>query len=81
MIKKQSDVQATLNNIKRLQYERGISDAQMAREIGGNTTRQDIHKLLNHRNTMPKLDWLISISEVLEVSLEEIIVLKNREDV
>ena len=73
------DVKATLENIKRLLYERGISDAQLAREIGA--TRQDIHKILNHRKVMPKLDWLISISEVLNVPLQELIVLMQREDI
>ena len=79
MSKMKCDVKATLENIKRLLYERGISDAQLAREIGA--TRQDIHKILNHRKVMPKLDWLISISEVLNVPLQELIVLMQREDI
>ena len=73
-LKPQCDTLASLNKIKRLLYERNISDAELARLIGGDTTRQDIHKVLNHRTVMPKLDWLMAIGRAIDVPLTELIV-------
>ena len=78
MTKMQCDVQATISNIYRIMYEKEISESRLARDIGA--TRQALHKQLNKRNTMPKLEWLYPISEVLDVPLQELIMLKPLED-
>ncbi len=72
--KMQCDVQATISNLYRIMYEKGLSESQLAREMGA--TRQALHKQLNKRSTMPKLEWLYPISEILDIPLQELIILK-----
>ena len=78
MIKNECDVSATINNIYMIMYEKELTEAGLAREL--NASRQALHNQLNKRNTMPKLEWLYPISEILDTPLSELIILRPKED-
>ncbi len=78
MVKMECDVQATIRNIKRIMLERGINEAEMAREIS--ISKQVLSKQLDQRRrTMPRLEWVYAISEVLDIPIQELIILKSKE--
>lgn len=71
------DMEATGKNIMRLREEAGLSVREL-QKIFGFTTPQAIYKW-QHGAAMPTIDNLVVLSAVLQVSMDEIIVLDERE--
>ena len=65
----------TGNNISRLRKEKGITIKQIQEQMGFNTP-QAIYRWMRGE-TMPTLDNVFALSELLNVTVEEIVVLEK----
>ena len=65
----------TGNNISRLRKEKGITIRQIQETMGFNTP-QAIYRWIRGE-TMPTLDNVFALSELLNVTVEEIVVLEK----
>lgn len=68
------DLEATGNNLKRLRKDRGISVRQL-QNILGFTNPQAIYNWQNGKS-LPSIDNLVILAEVLDVWVDELIVTK-----
>ena len=71
------DMIRTGENINRLRQNAGISVKEL-QEVFGFATPQAIYKQ-QHGTTLPTIDNLVVLSRVLEVSIEDILVLEERQ--
>ncbi len=69
------DVEATCANLKRLCADRDLSVMRIKSELGLESA-QAVYKWFSGKN-LPSIDNLILIAQLLEVSLEEILVTHN----
>ena len=65
----------TGNNISRLRKEKGITIRQIQETMGFNTPQAIYHWMRGE--TMPTLDNVFALSELLNVTVEEIVVLEK----
>lgn len=56
-------------NLKRIREERGLSQAELAKEVG---VHQTMISLLESGATRPRYDTLLSLLKALNVALEEL---------
>ena len=70
------DMEATGKNIERLRRKAGLSVRELA-EIFGFATPQAIYKW-QHGTSMPTIDNLVVLAEVLEVRIDDILIVDGR---
>ena len=66
------DMTATGRNIERLLKEKNISVSELTRSLGFSTTNA-VYKWIRGE-TLPTLDNLVSLSVIIDVSIDEIII-------